>query len=93
MLTSYINDEQLLELCLSDQASKDYDLEGLSGEILTLYVMINSPDPKSATVEYVEEKLRELVTDYILRKLVEKGLAEVSFNENGEVVYTKAENE
>ncbi len=93
MIAEHINDEQLLELCLSDQHSREYDMEGISGELLTLYVMSQFPDPMSVTAEQLTEKLKELIASHILRKLVEKGQIEVTFDENGQTVYKKVSNE
>ncbi len=93
MIAEHINDEQLLELCLSDQYSRDYDLEGISGELLTLYAMHQFPDPEKVTTEQVTEKLKELIASHLLRKLVAKGQIEVTFDENGQTVYKKVSNE
>lgn len=91
MLVEYINDEILLELCLLDQETRNFDLEGNSGELLTLYAMQQFPDPENASCAEVTEKIKEIMTSFTLRRLVEKGELEVCFDENGEASYKKVE--
>jgi hypothetical protein len=81
MLIENINDEQLLEILLENQSYRDYDLEGFSGELITLYCMqrvgIGAP------FEDVYSDVQELISDHVCATLVKDGLLEVQFNDTG----------
>lgn len=81
MITDHINDEQLLEILLENQSLSDYSMDGLSGELITLYCMeklgVDTPFAE------VYEEISKLITDYITVKLVDDGLIEPEFNEDG----------
>lgn len=88
-----INDEQLLQLCLELQYHRDFDMEGLSGELIVLYCM-NDFVKKNGTEEFTDEDIRELVgelvSDYEISSLVSRGYLEPSFDDDG-VKYTPTE--
>lgn len=81
MITDHINDEQLLEILLENQSYQDYEMEGLSGELITLYCMeklgVDTPFPR------VYEEICNLVTSYISASLVKDGLLQAEFGEDG----------
>lgn len=81
MITDFINDEQLLAILLENQAATDYRMEGLGGELITLYCMekvgINSP------FEDVYREICDLITSHVTENLVKDGLIEPEFTEEG----------
>jgi len=81
MLVENINDEQLLEILLENQSHRDYDLEGFSGELITLYCMQRVGIGSS--FEDVFSDVQSLVSNHMCAALVEDGLLEVQFNDSG----------
>lgn len=84
-ITDHINDEQLLDILLENQSMTDYRMDGLSGELITLYCMNKVGVESSFDVVYGE--ICSLINGYITAKLVEDGLVEAEFTEEG-VKYT-----
>lgn len=84
-ITDFINDEQLLDILLENQAATDYMMDGLSGELITLYCMnkvgIESP------FDVVYEEICSLINSHVTSNLVKDGLIEPEFIEDG-VKYT-----
>jgi hypothetical protein len=84
-ITDHINDEQLLEILLENQSMQDYSMDGLSGELITLYCMnivgIESP------FEDVYSKICDLINGHVTANLVRDGLVEAEFTEEG-IKYT-----
>jgi hypothetical protein len=80
-ITDHVNDEQLLEILLENQSIQDYRMEGLSGELITLYCMNRVGVDSPFSVVY--EEICSLINGYITSKLVEDGLIEPEFTENG----------
>lgn len=81
MLRDQITDEILVDILLENQSCRDYDMEGLSGELITLYCM--GQCGIGSSIEDVGEKVGELITSYIHTKLVSDGLLEPVFEESG----------
>ena len=81
MLTDHINDEQLLSILLDNQASVDYHMYGLSGELITLYCMeklgVDTP------FDRVYEEITILIADHIKENLVKDGFLEPEYGEEG----------
>jgi len=84
-ITDHINDEQLLEILLENQSTQDYQMNGLSGELITLYCMNRVGVDSPFSVVY--DEICKLINGYITSKLVEDGLVEAEFTENG-IEYT-----
>jgi|APGre2960657404_1045060.scaffolds.fasta_scaffold28417_3 hypothetical protein len=80
MITDYVNDEQLLQMCLELQNYQDFDMDGLSGEIVTIYAI-----EQLGTIDFneddVSQKISEIVTDFVLESLVKKGIVEAEIGE------------
>ena len=80
MITDYVNDEQLLQICLELQNYQDFDMDGLSGEIVTIYAI-----EQLGTIDFneddVSQKISEIVTDFVLESLVKKGIVEAEIGE------------
>ena len=87
-ITDHINDEQLLEILLENQSLTDYQMDGLSGELITLYCMnrVGVESPFSA----VYDEICKLVNGYITSNLVKDGLIEAQFTDSG-IEYTCTE--
>lgn len=81
MLVENINDEQLLAILLENQSYKDYDLEGFSGELITLYCM--NRVGVGASFEDVFSDVQHLISDHVCQSLVQDGLLEVEFTDDG----------
>lgn len=79
MLIEQVNDEQLLELCLELQHCRNFDLEGLSGGLITLYCMAQVG--VGGTLLQVEEKIADLLASYLKESLVKKGYLEAEFGD------------
>lgn len=87
MLIDHINDEQLLSILPDNQASVDYHMDGLSGELITLYRMeklgVDTP------FERVYEEITILIydtrsnADHIKENLVKDGFLEPEYGEEG----------
>ena len=91
-ITDNINDEQLLEILLENQSTTDYRMDGLGGELITLYCMnkvgVNAPFSE------VYAEICKLINSYITSNLVRDGLVEAVFTEDGiEYTCTKAGSE
>jgi hypothetical protein len=84
-ITDHINDEQLLDLLLENQSLCDYRMEGLSGELITLYCM--NKVGVDSSFEVVYDEICRLINGYITSNLVKDGLVEAEFTEDG-VKYT-----
>ena len=80
MITDYINDEQLLQICLELQNYQDFDMEGLSGEIITIYA-IEQIGRMDTSEDEISQKVSEIVTDFVLESLVKKGIVEAEIGE------------
>jgi len=80
MITDYVNDEQLLQMCLELQNYQDFDMDGLSGEIVTIYAI-----EQLGTIDFneddVSQKISEIVTDFVLESLVKNGIVEAEIGE------------
>lgn len=80
MITDYVNDEQLLQMCLELQNYQDFDMDGLSGEIVTIYAI-----EQLGTIDFneddVSQKISEIVTGFVLESLVKKGIVEAEIGE------------
>ncbi len=81
MLKDQITDEVLVDILLENQSCRDYDMEGISGELITLYCMEQCGI--GSTFEEVSEKVSTLLTSYIHTKLVSDGLLEPVFEDSG----------
>jgi hypothetical protein len=81
MITELINDEQLLEILLENQAIYDYNMEGFSGELITLYCM--NKVGVGASFDTVYEEVTKLVTSHVCENLVKDGLIYPVFAESG----------
>jgi len=81
MIIDHINDEQLLSILLENQSITDYEMEGLSGELITLYCMeklgVDTPFAE------VYKEICSLVTSHITENLLKDGLIEAEFGEDG----------
>lgn len=84
-ITDFINDEQLLDILLENQSATDYKMDGLSGELITLYCMNRVGIESSFDVVY--EEICRLINSHITSNLVKDGLVEAEFTEDG-VKYT-----
>lgn len=85
-----INDQQLLDLCLELQSLREFDMEGLSGELITLHCMneyYNETKSLDFTNEDLVDKISNLASEYELSRLVKEGYLDVVFDEQG-VSYT-----
>ena len=87
-ITDNINDEQLLEILLENQSMTDYQMEGLSGELITLYCMNKVGVDSPFSVVY--DEICKLINGYITSNLVKDGLIEAQFTDDG-IEYTCTE--
>lgn len=81
MISDFINDEQLLQICLENQSNRDFDMDGLSGELITLYAM--SELGVGSTLIEVAVRVSQLCSDYTIEGLVKDGFLDVDITENG----------
>jgi hypothetical protein len=81
-----MNEEQILELCII--AVNDYPemMEGYAGEFLTYYALTQLG--MEATNEELSLYITDLCTSYTLGLLVNKGLIECNFDEDGNPEYS-----
>lgn len=87
-----INTQQLVELALFTLSSlEESEIEAedaraqIALDVLHQYVLINNPN---ATQEEVIEEIHTLETEYVLNSLVNKGMIEREFGDDGEIRYT-----
>lgn len=76
-LKNLLTEEQILEFTLCSLASKDYNIDGIEGEILTCYVMRKNPDASS---EELRDGVSEIIGQFILKKLYLKNLITIDFD-------------
>jgi hypothetical protein len=90
-LKEVINDEQLLDFALSHICEKDTEeVHPVAEQIVILYI-INNTKGEEFTDEYISEKYRELIADYVLCKMEKNGLIDMGIDESGEFVYSLSE--
>ena len=85
------NEQQLLDFALHYMALQDNpdQIHPVAEQIIITYILREWQ--KEGKVEFTEEEVNErmcqLIADHVLTSLVNKGLVEVSFDENGEALY------
>ena len=87
-----INTQELLELALftlsalnDDEIQEDDPRATIALDVLAQYVLLEKPE---ATPEEVIEEIQTMETEYILNSLVNKGMIDREFSEDGEVRYS-----
>ena len=90
-----INNQQLIELALfaiSNLEDEELEDENPTGQIalsvLAQFVLLDHPN---LSQDEVFEKINELETEYTLNSLVNKGMIDREFSEDGEIRYVATE--
>ena len=72
MLKEILNEEQMLDLCLFKYMNdKSVDDTSYVVEYMIAYILTKNPD--GLTEEEICEKLNEMITDYTIKMLIDKG--------------------
>lgn len=86
-----INTQELLELALftlsaldDNEIQEDDPRANIALDVLAQYVLLEKPE---ATPEEVIEEIQTMETEYILNSLVNKGMIDREFSEDGEIRY------
>lgn len=89
-----LNDQHLLELCLSYICEDISRFNGFAGEYLTAYaIKYYTGSNGELTEEELNGKVNLLLAEYTLHSLVEMGLADPTIEENGEISYLSTQKE
>lgn len=92
-LSKFINREQLLNVALKVIANSSEANEDKDAISIVVWYIISSLKKKGIEPddETIDKIYNEMVTNFILNQLVQKGYAEAHFNDAGEVVYKSTE--
>ena len=90
-----INTQQLVELALFTLSSLDEEeiqeedpRAQIALDVLAQYIMLQNP---SISNEQLMEEINTMETEYMLNSLVNKGMIEIEFSDDGEIRYTATE--
>lgn len=83
-----INEEQLLDVCLTLVSLNEKSFDGPAGMVITAYAV---KDLDSFTEEELTEKINELIINKTLENLVNDGEVEVDFS-GEEILYRRKDN-
>lgn len=86
-LSASVNWEQLLEFALHHYNMCDQPHFVCERIIVTYVINELSQEEKECSDEAIEQRFRELVVNYILHSLYQKGYVEASIDDNNETVY------
>lgn len=87
-----INEEQLLDICLTLASLNDESFDGPAGMIITAYAARElSSNSKNFTEEQLIEKVNELIVNKTLENLAKIGEVEVDFS-GEEILYRRKDN-
>jgi hypothetical protein len=81
-----LNEEQMLEVCLIAYDHEPELFEGYVGEYITYYAIKSCKSDVSD--EELRDKIRQLIVDFTLRRLCEKGLVEATLEDDGSTSYS-----
>ena len=87
-LLKLINEEQLLDVCLTLVSLNEKSFDGPAGMIITAYA---AKELGSFTEEELTEKINELIVNKTLENLVNDGEVEVDFS-GEEILYRRKDN-
>ena len=91
-LLKLINEEQLLDVCLTLVSLNEKSFDGPAGMIITAYAARElSSNGKDFTEEELTEKINELIVNKTLENLVNDGEFEVDFS-GEEILYRRKDN-
>lgn len=88
------NQEELLDFALHymSMCNSDDEPHPVAEQIIIAYIMMEYKKQKvEFTAQDISDRMSELITDYILTGLVNKGLVDVEFKD-GETLYTVKDN-
>ena len=83
-----LNNEQILELCLTTISVNPEMIDSFPGEFLCYYV-IKSCERGLMTADEIGIAMTELIAGHKLNSLVKKGYLEADFDEDGNTEYTR----
>lgn len=81
-----LNDEQMLEVCLIAYDHEPELFEGFVGEFITYYVL--KYGDQNMSDDELRDKISDLVIQFTLRRLCEKGLLETHIEDDGSTSYS-----
>lgn len=81
-----LNEEQMLEVCLIAYDHEPELFEGYVGEFITYYAL-KSFGKDVSDVE-LRNRISQLVVDFTLRRLCEKGLIDATLEDDGSTSYS-----
>lgn len=81
-----LNEEQMLEVCLIAYDHEPELFEGYVGEFITYYAL-RSCGP-NASDEELRDKISQLIVEFTLRRLCEKGVVEATLEDDGSTSYS-----
>jgi hypothetical protein len=81
-------DEQILDIALRSISTRDYNIDGIDGQIVVAYAMKEDPDMSS---EELPNRVAKLITDHILSTLVDIDKIRPNFSKMGS--YTRVSND
>jgi predicted transcriptional regulator len=77
----FVTVEHLFHMAMQIQSYEDFRMEGITGQIITLYAMDEiDPNAEGCTTEEITEKIKEYVVLFTLNELVKEGLLEESID-------------
>lgn len=85
-----LNDEEILELCLTCVSNDMNQMDNYPGRYIAEYIL-ESEDGASLTDEELKNKVNDLITAHDLKRLTDLGLLDVSFDESGQTSYSPSE--
>jgi hypothetical protein len=81
-------DEQILDIALRSISTRDYNIDGIDGQIIVAYAMKEDPD---MTAEELADRVTKLITNHILSTLVDMDKIRPDFSKKGS--YTRVSND
>lgn len=87
-LAFLLTDEQILDIALRSISTRDYNIDGIDGQIVVAYAMKEDPDMSS---EELSDRVAKLITDHILSTLVDRDKIRPNFSKMGS--YTRVSND
>lgn len=87
-LAFLLNDEQILDIALRSISTRDYNIDGIDGQLIVAYAMKEDPD---ISTEELGAKVAQLITNHILSTLVDLDKIRPDFSKTG--YYTRASND
>lgn len=83
-LKEHVTDEQILDMALEIQSLREYDLEGDSGMVITLYCIEQlTKTQKGFTQDELESKIKEIISGHLLKGMVDRGVLDPVFDDDG----------